>query len=131
MDAFIDDGYQKTVGFNAVDGLHPAMEFTYRPFAGNDGSRAYRKILSLSQREPAKSEERLLKTLADRVGAWNLDKPVSKANFKRLVGPLFEKLHYVVFGQMPPDYELLADGEKRIFGDADDEFDADEDDVKN
>ena len=44
MDAFIDDGYTEVVGIEAVDGLHPAMEFTRRPFAGDEVQEEFRKV---------------------------------------------------------------------------------------
>ena len=119
--AFIDDGYSETVGINPVDGLHPAMEFRYRPFAGNEGVEAYRKVIvepNRDKRKKAKAtsqEQRLFKTICDRLEWWSFDelygRKINNENLKKLNGPLFEKLYQIVFGMAAPDYIVGDDGE--------------------
>jgi hypothetical protein len=120
LDAFIDDGYTEVVGIEAVDGLHPAMEFTRRPFVGMEGTAAYRKIFTAGP----KQEDRLLKALVERIKAWNVDRPVSRQSLKKMRAPLFEKVYMIVFGQMAPDYIVDENGEKKEPAEEDEEDDA-------
>lgn len=130
MDAFIDDGYTETVGIEAVDGLHPSMEFTYRPFAGNEVAETFRRIQlgpTAMHRDPRKRkpekirkeqteeaiEERLLDVIIARVDSWSFTgRPIDRANLRRMKGKLFEKFHNIIFAFDTPDYRVGDDGDK-------------------
>lgn len=147
MQDFIDDGYEETVGINAVAGLHNAMEFTRRPFAGDEGTEAFRRIqigptkLKLGAKnptakqrskmekeaEPGEVKSRLFEVILERVSTWGYDRELSAENLNKLPGRLFERFHNVVFGYDAPDYRMV-DGVKV---DADDVEDAELEDAKN
>lgn len=132
MDAFIDDGYTETVGIEAVDGLHPGMEFTRRPFAGEEGTEVFRRIqmgptqLKLGAKRPTAKQaatiekeqqpqavkERLLEVILERVSSWNFDRPLEAESLNKLRSQLFTKLHNVVFGYEAPDYIQSGQGER-------------------
>lgn len=134
MDAFIDDGYTEVVGIEAVDGLHPAMEFTRRPFAGDEAQEAFRLVQlgpTALHRDPKKRKpekikkeqtpdgvrSRLFDLLLSRASDWSFPESgaapdMTPENLRRMNGKLFERFHNVVLGYDQPDYVLDAEGNR-------------------
>lgn len=110
MKAF-EDGYDRTVGINEVEGLSPAVEFIYRPLQGPEMSAAYTVLLMAENREQAKAE-----FIADRISAWRFpssedaseefSKPTAELVTK-LNAMACQKLESIVLGSMRPDYEIV------------------------
>lgn len=131
MQAFIDDGYTETVGIEAVDGLYPAMEFTYRPFVNEESLEAWRAIAIgptavapghrpktpkqkkdlekkiADEQTPESIKQRLFDLLVKRVSAWG---------FPTIADPLEEiELSADKLNRMRPKlFERLKD---IVFGD--------------
>lgn len=135
MDAFIADGYTEVVGIEAVDGLHPAMEFTRRPFVGDEVQEVFKKIqlgpsalhADPKKRKPDKirkeqSEEgkrnRLFETILSRTSDWTFPDTsptpieLDAEKLRRMNGKLFERFHNIVFGYDQPDYVLGDEGNR-------------------
>lgn len=135
MDAFIADGYTEVVGIEAVDGLHPAMEFTRRPFAGDEVQEEFRKVqlgLTALHRDPKKRKadkikkeqspegirSRLFDLLLSRASDWSFPDStgptpeMTPENLRRMNGKLFEKFHNVILGYDQPDYVLDDEGNR-------------------
>lgn len=108
MQAFIDDGYMRTVGFNEVPKLRPKLEFTYRPYAGFERQKLQSKML----REEDGADQDFLKDIAGRLKSWNLEPEISYENLTRLSAPLCEAISNTFLGYVAPDYEIEATGEK-------------------
>jgi len=104
MEAFIDDGYTVEVGINEQSGVHPGMEFTYRPMVGNESRLMYAAVAGGDQ-------NKALDSLADHIKQWSLGRPVSRENLERLTAPLFEKLWSIVAGNVAPDYLVESNAE--------------------
>lgn len=136
MDAFIDDGYTEVVGIEAVDGLHPAMEFTRRPFVGDEVQEAFRKVQlgpTALHRDPKKRKpekikkeqtpegvrDRLFELLLSRTENWTFPDTSATAieldasKLRRMNGKLFERFHNVVLGYDQPDYVLDEEGNRK------------------
>lgn len=136
MDAFIDDGYTEVVGIEAVDGLHPAMEFTRRPFTGDEVQEAFKRVqlgptalhLDPKKRKPEKirkeqSEDgkraRLFDLLLSRTSDWTFPgssgeaPPMTAENLRRMNGKLFERFSNIVLGYDSPDYVLDDEGNRK------------------
>lgn len=136
MDAFIDDGYTEVVGIEAVDGLHPAMEFTRRPFVGDEVQEEFRKVQlgpTALHRDPKKRKpekirkeqsqdgirSRLFELLLSRTSDWSFPEssgeapPMTAENLRRMNGKLFEKFHNIVLGYDLPDYVLDEEGNRK------------------
>lgn len=120
---------------DAVDGLHPEMEFTYRPFAGDDAAEAFRKIVMgptalkrvgghhnaqkekkrqekiAAEQDPKEVKARLFGLLVERVDNWSLDRPLLPENINRLHPKLFARFKDVVLGDDIPDWKVI-DGER-------------------
>lgn len=135
MDAFIDDGYTEVVGIEAVDGLHPAMEFTRRPFAGDEVQEEFRKVQlgpTALHRDPKKRKadkikkeqtpdgvrSRLFELLLSRTSDWTFPDSsptpieLTGEKLRRMNGKLFERFHNIVLGYDQPDYVLDDEGNK-------------------
>lgn len=136
MDAFIDDGYTEVVGIEAVDGLHPAMEFTRRPFAGDEVQEEFRKVQlgptalhrDPKRRKPEKIRKeqtpegvrsRLFDLLLSRTEGWTFPETsadpieLDAAKLRRMNGKLFERFHNIVMGYEQPDYVLDDEGNRK------------------
>lgn len=144
MDLFIDDGYQCKCGINALEGVHPELVFTYRPYTGNNAVEAWRKIAmgptASNAKKAARAQSdasirakiakeqhhdavkvRLLAEMAERIAEWETDRPASAENLNKLPSQLFQKLKDVIFGDAPPDFLVGADGQRIEPEDADDD----------
>ncbi len=109
MRAF-NDGYNRTVGIREVAGLHPAVEWTYRPLAGPEASNAYLAFLKAENMDQAKVE-----FLAARIESWRFPdsedaspefhKPAPE-DLLRLNASAYSKLEQTIMGTGVPDYEL-------------------------
>lgn len=136
MDAFIDDGYTEVVGIEAVDGLHPAMEFTRRPFVGDEVQEEFRKVQlgpTALHRDPKKRKpekirkeqsqdgirSRLFELLLSRTSDWTFPETSAQPieldakKLSRMNGKLFEKFHNIVLGYDLPDYVLDEEGNRK------------------
>lgn len=149
MDAFIDDGYTENVGIEPVEGLHPGMEFVYRPFAGDEGERAFREVYvgptalkkaaprpnvakekkrlqaMEAEQQPEAQRARLFALLMERVASWSLSRPFTAENIARLQPALFARFTSIVMGydeNAVPDYRLDMHGNR---------IEATEDDIAN
>lgn len=110
MKAF-EDGYDRTVGINEVDGLSPAVEFIYRPLQGTEMSEAYTVFLTAVDKSKIKRE-----FIADRVSAWRFpDSEDASEEFSKptpellatLKGMAYQKIESIVMGTQRPDYEIV------------------------
>lgn len=108
MQAFIDDGYTRTVGFKEVPNVRPALEFTYRPFAGDERNAIKGRLLT----GDSNAGEDFKKEMATRISRWNLDRDVTVENLNKLNASLFESMANVLLGFQAPDYETESDGLK-------------------
>jgi hypothetical protein len=110
MKAF-EDGYDRTVGINEVEGLSPAVEFTYRPLVGTEVSEAYMVFLTAADKGLIKRE-----FVADRITAWRFpssedasdefSKPTAE-QLGKLNAMAYQKIESVIMGTARPDYELV------------------------
>lgn len=110
MKAF-EDGYDRTVGINEVEGLSPGIEFIYRPLAGTETSEAYMVFLTAVDKGKIKRE-----FIADRISAWRFpnsedasdafEKPTAE-QLAKLNAMAYQKIESIIMGTMRPDYELV------------------------
>lgn len=122
MRAFIEDGYTRTLGVRAVEGVYPAVEWIYRPLAGPDQSDAYTDILTAQDRKAAK-----VAFVAGRVDAWrfpdsedapaDFTKPTERQLWK-VNASLFSKIEQAVLGTGAADYEIVDAAEVPCKSDA-------------
>lgn len=111
---YLPDGYNLHAKIFAVDGLHGAMEFTFRPMFRVDhivyGNRKSRTADPLKQAQIEADE------ITSRIVDWNLaslkgeDLPIESSVFMRIPTALAEKIMLIIFQQMPAD-ELVTVGE--------------------
>lgn len=110
MKAF-EDGYDRTVGINPVEGLSPGIEFIYRPLQGAEVSSAYTVLLMAVDREKAKEE-----FIAEHVKEWrflgceDVSEEFSKPTFDlvhKMNSMACQKLESILLGSMRPDYEIV------------------------
>lgn len=107
MLAFIPDGYERTVGFDRVAGMHDAFWFTYRPFAGGEGADRWGQVLV--SKEFRKQAEALV---TERLKAWSLrnaDGDVANLDAEavsHLADAIFDKIQGVVAGRRAPDWDV-------------------------
>lgn len=109
MRAF-NDGYDRTVGIREAVGLHPAVEWTYRPLAGPEASDAYLEFLTAKDKGRAKVE-----FIAGRIDAWRFPdsedaspefhKPTPE-DLLRLNASAYSKIEQTIMGTGIPDYEV-------------------------
>lgn len=109
MRAF-NDGYDRTVGIREVAGLHPAVEWTYRPLAGPEAAEAYLEFLTAKNKSEAK-----VAFLAGKISEWRFpdsedaspefSKPTPELLLK-LNAAAYSKIEQVILGTGVPDYEL-------------------------
>lgn len=123
MRAFIDDGYTRTVGIREIDGLMPAVEWTYRPLAGPEQSDAYTTILMSADKTAAKID-----LLLDRISQWRFPSSEDASGdwgqpeaslLKRLNASAFAKIEQTVLGTGAPDYEIVDAAEAPALSDVD------------
>lgn len=105
---YIPDGYTKRGYVAAIEGLHGAVEFTYRPvvfeqfIAHRDAYIAPANPKARHMVPPA--------TLHECVKTWNVTDPTTGAEipvaakaFARLPPPVMEKMFWIVLGTQPSD----------------------------
>lgn len=107
MQAFIDDGYNRTVGLKEIPNIRAGVEFTYRPLAGTEAS----KIKGAWVRGDEDAGEKVLAMMADRISSWNLPRPVEVENLRKLQEPVFSAMLNILLGYQAPDYEVEPSGE--------------------
>jgi hypothetical protein len=106
MQAFIDDGYTRTVGFNEVPNMRPKLQFTYRPYVGLQRQ----KIQSRMLRGEENADQDFLKDIASRITDWNLSQTVSYESLTQMAAPLCECIANTFLGYQAPDYEVQPEG---------------------
>jgi hypothetical protein len=119
---FIDDGYTEEGYIKADEGVHGALEFTYRPMLPGQRDKAMQHL----RREPADYaafHEAARKALAGtkdtpaRLVSWNLKDrderpvPITEANVGRIRARLFDKLWFILIGELASDPKPGADGQ--------------------
>ncbi len=105
--AYIHDGYTKTVYIAAMEGQYPAVHFEYRAMLSQDRAAIMRKI---SVYGDARKEETLAAaTIAEYVTAWDITKTggedveVSTSETLRLAPVLMTKIWRIIIGSDSPD----------------------------
>lgn len=117
MDLFIEDGYTPKVGLRGTKNRAPLI-MTIRPFANADGARRFQKLLM--------ADNGLELTLQDFLGSeadglprrlleWNLKRPITEENLRKLRAPEFEALTLILYNQIEPDFEVGEDGKEQPF----------------
>lgn len=109
MQLFIDDGYTVRVGLKAAPG-RAALEFDLRPFAGADGHRRYLQSRLADDATDIVLGDMLGDGTADhpaRICDWNLPRPLTRDNLRRLRSPEFTALMLAMYDQIVPDYEVV------------------------
>lgn len=111
MSDFIEDGYSEQGYIAAIDGIHGALEFEYRPAIGKLADR----VTGMIQGDRVNWEawwEAVGKALAVDPGllkSWSLKDakgnavPITSANIQRVRQLLIHRLWMIVAGQLPSD----------------------------
>lgn len=135
MRAFIDDGYTRQVGIREDAGLHPAVEWLYRPLRGPEASNAYVSFAKAQDPEAAK-----LAFICDRIEAWRFaDSEDAPSDFtkpevdqlRRLNGVAYTRIETIVMGTGKPDYEVLPGPVEEIVNEPKADVEQAVDDAKN
>jgi len=103
--AYIPDGYTRTAYVAAVEGQHPAVEFTYRPMLVDQVN----SLLILKDKHPERDVTVTADATARHLVAWDLVDPqgqpvaISPAGYRRLGWRLFWSIANIVMGLKPSD----------------------------
>ena len=85
-------------------GLHPALEFTYRPMTMGERSRQQRKAAKVDAAgDDDQLQELLAEALAEHLIAWSVDGEITKERLKTLDPNVAGKLHAIVAGRRASD----------------------------
>lgn len=105
--AIIPDGYERTVGIDGMEGVHPPLEFTYRAFRGLEQG----KWIGIVFQRSEETDPQVFEMLAERISKWSINNPISPDTMANMEGSLMNKLIYIVMGRASADYEKV-EGEK-------------------
>lgn len=106
MEAFIDDGYNRTVTIHAREGVYPGGTMTYRPMVGREYTIGFAKSLAGNEQ----ADDEVLEMLSDHIADWSFGRPPTVENMKRMVGPLLDRIMRIVLGIDAPDGVIGEDG---------------------
>lgn len=111
MEAFIEDGYTRTVKVNELKGLHPACVFTYRPFTGPEAVNAEKSVLR--EKDGPDRVAKGLDVIAGRIDSWDLTRGGEPTEptpdlLRLLHSTLFTRIQQIVFGYGAPDEDLTG-----------------------